>query len=205
MGRWSYSNRAEADGLKKIDVRFLKKLGYFKGWSSGTLTWTHGYSGSKSSISIQTSILEGDEYLRLTYTQTDRDTIEKTDFDYKVQLVTTPCNYGGKRYWFICPLVKSNRYCGRRVGVLYKAGNYFGCRHCYHLTYSSRKANRHYKLYHLFRILDIDMRVEKIRETMKKFFYAGKPTRKMRQIMKLDQGLEPYQKILLRNDKNGIL
>lgn len=42
-----------------------------------------------------------------------------------------PCNYGGRRPWFICG------NCGRRVAVLYGAGKYFACRHCYDLTYRS--------------------------------------------------------------------
>ena len=37
--------------------------------------------------------------------------------------------------WFVCPLVG----CGRRVGKLYlpPGGRYYGCRHCYRLTYES--------------------------------------------------------------------
>lgn len=205
MGRSSYSNKMEADGLKKIETSFLKKHGYFEGWRSGTLTWTHGYSESKSSISIQTSVTQGEGYMRLVYTQTDRETEEKKDFDYQVQLTTTLCKFGGQRYWFICPLIKKDRICGRRVGTLYKGGNYFGCRHCFELTYSSRKANRNYKYYYLFRLLDVDSKIEKIRETMKRSFYAGRPTKKLRRIMRLDRGLEPYQEILLRNEKQGIL
>jgi hypothetical protein len=139
------------------------------------------------------------------YTQTDRETEEKKDFDYQVQLTTTSCKFGGLRHWFICPLIKQGRSCGRRVGTLYKGGNYFGCRHCFELTYSSRKTNRNYKYYYLFRLLDVDSKIEKIKETMKRSFYAGRPTKKMRRIMRLDRSLEPYQEILLRNEKRGIL
>jgi hypothetical protein len=48
-------------------------------------------------------------------------------FDY------TPCNYGGRRTWFLCP------QCGRRVLILYGAGKRFLCRHCYGLTYSCQQ------------------------------------------------------------------
>jgi hypothetical protein len=48
----------------------------------------------------------------------------------------TPCNYGGHRTWFLCPR------CWKRVAVLYGAGKYFLCRHCYDLTYSSQQENR---------------------------------------------------------------
>jgi hypothetical protein len=205
MGRWSYSYKIEADGLKKINTRFLKKHGYFEGWRSGTITWTSGYSENKSSISIQVSILEGHGYMRLIYTQTDRESDEKKDFDYQVQLTTTPCEFGGKRYWFICPLTKNNRTCGRRVGTLYKAGDYFGCRHCYDLTYSSKKVNRAWKYGYLAKLLDIEDKISRTRETMKRAFYAGRPTRKLRRIMRLDRSAEPYQTILLNNEGRGIL
>ena len=48
----------------------------------------------------------------------------------------TPCNYGGNRTWFLCP------QCWQRVAVLYGAGKYFWCRHCYDLTYSSQQESR---------------------------------------------------------------
>jgi hypothetical protein len=50
--------------------------------------------------------------------------------DYKVRLVTTKPNYGGRRWWFICPLVRRpprrsealsavpDGTCFERVGVL---------------------------------------------------------------------------------------
>ena len=49
----------------------------------------------------------------------------------------TPCHYGGERRWFICPM----RGCGKRVAVLYGAGKYFACRHCYDLAYESQREN----------------------------------------------------------------
>ena len=50
------------------------------------------------------------------------------------------CNFGGYRWWFICPLVVNGNVCGRRVGALYLGGEeYFGCRHCYNLTYECQK------------------------------------------------------------------
>lgn len=58
---------------------------------------------------------------------------------YRVELTATPCNYGGVRLWFVCPLYIAGRACRRRVGRLYlpPGGRYFGCRHCYNLTYVS--------------------------------------------------------------------
>ena len=58
---------------------------------------------------------------------------------YRVELTATPCNYGGVRLWFVCPLYIAGRPCRRRVGKLYlpPGRRYFGCRHCYNLTYIS--------------------------------------------------------------------
>jgi len=59
-----------------------------------------------------------------------------------IEIVTTPCRYGGARAWFICPV------CGRRVGKVYlpctmyvngARATRFWCRHCYGLTYEQRR------------------------------------------------------------------
>jgi hypothetical protein len=66
---------------------------------------------------------------------------EWEDVEQPVYLTWTPCNLGGKRPWFVCPGVVSGRYCDRRVAILYSAGRYFLCRHCYDLTYRSKQAS----------------------------------------------------------------
>lgn len=205
MGRWSYSNKSEADSLKKVEIWWLKKYGYLDGWKSGSLVWTSGWDGSKSSIGITVSTYHEENYVRFYYTQTDRQDGTKKEFDYKVQLTTSPCNYGSRRYWFTCPLTKSGKYCGRRVGVLYKDGDYFGCRHCYDLTYSSKKENRGYKMYYLFRIMDVETKIEKLREKMKRSFYAGKPTKKFSRLLRMRHGIKPHISTLLENEKRGII
>lgn len=59
--------------------------------------------------------------------------------NYKIYLEKTPCNFGGYRWWFICGLMQNGRICGRRVAKIHLPPNqlYFGCRHCYNLTYKS--------------------------------------------------------------------
>ena len=67
----------------------------------------------------------------------------------EINLTTTDCNYGGFRYWFVCP------GCGLRVGTLYKKPLewLWRCRHCqelnYRLTYYHRlPQEKFYKLLH---------------------------------------------------------
>ena len=139
MGRQSYSNRTETYQVKQISIFFLRRQGFLnEGWRFGTVAWSRNGENT-GRITIQSCIKENEKYIRFIYTQTNNDTGENKDFDYKVQLTTTSCNYGGVRYWFVCSLTKNGNYCGRRVGVLYKSGDYFGCRHCYDLVYKSNR------------------------------------------------------------------
>nr|VFK54165.1 MAG: hypothetical protein BECKTUN1418D_GA0071000_10205 [Candidatus Kentron sp. TUN] len=56
------------------------------------------------------------------------------DIKYAVQLDWTPCNFGGKRAWFLCPAIG----CGKRVAILY-GDPIFACRHCYKLAYRCQR------------------------------------------------------------------
>lgn len=180
-------SKTEVEDVKKIEASFLRKHGYFKGWRNGTITWTSGWSGDKSSVGVEVSTLDGEDYLRIHYTQTEWRTGEKKDFDYKIPLTTTPCVYGGQRYWFICPWYKNGVYCGRRVAKLYKDGDYFACRHCYNLTYESRKLSGVAKSFG--RIISIP-EVEKAREEVRRMYYKGKPTKKYLRYLKLEEQSE---------------
>jgi hypothetical protein len=175
-----------ADDTKQISTIFLKKHGYFCGFKSGTITWTRSgmWGKHKSSVGIEVSTTGDDKYLRIYYTQTDRYTNEKKDFDYKIPLTTTPCRYGGVRYWFICPCCKDGVYCGRRVGHLYKEGDYFACRHCHNLTYESRNQSGIYRGF----VSEPD--VEDAWKAVKRTHYRGKPTRKYRCYMRLNERYE---------------
>ena len=150
MGRWSYSSRWMVDECKSISTKFLNEHHYFDGgvrW--GGMSWSRG-DEKTGSIGFVVSTVEGDEYIRFQYTQTDKDTGEKSELDYKARLTWMPCYFGGRRWWFICPLVVNGRVCNRRVGVLYLGeGKYFGCRHCYNLTYESSKESHKFDTFFL--------------------------------------------------------
>ena len=189
-------SKTEVEDVKKISTIFLKKHGYFCGYNSGTITWTHGWSDNKSSVGINVSTMNDENYLRIHYIQTDNFTGKKKDFDYRIPLTTTPCYYGGKRYWFICPWYKNGVYCGKRVGTLYKDGDYFACRHCYDLTYASRKENRNYKYFPIFHTLILSHKIEKLLYEIKRPYYAGKPTKKQRKLDKMNREIEYYSGLL---------
>lgn len=64
--------------------------------------------------------------------------------DYHIPLVSTRPNYGGLRWWFLCPggvALAASRRCWRRVRKLYlePGHKYFACRHCGDLSYASQR------------------------------------------------------------------
>lgn len=203
MGRYYWSKKEEADSLKKIEIWWLKRNGYLQPgcWQSGGIKWTHGWSDKESSVSFQTSTVPDNLYIRLIYTQTNQDR-DKKDFDYKAGITTTPCHYGGVRYWFICPLTVNGVYCGRRVGTLYKAGDYFGCRNCQRLTYDSRNETRSGKHYPLFYVLNGYQKANKLEEKIKRRYYNGKPTRKQRRLDNIYARMFPYASAIQQMEKD---
>jgi len=63
----------------------------------------------------------------------------------RIPLVTTRTQFGGRRWWFKCPLAVDGTPCHRRAGKLFlPAGERFwGCRECHGLAYrSSQEAHQ---------------------------------------------------------------
>lgn len=181
--------KQEAEWSNKLSTFWLKKHGYLDGGVRyGGIKWTYGMSGNESSIAftVTTNGSEGDNIknIKLKYTHTNRGTGEKEDMDYGIELATTFCNYGGKRYWFVCPLSKNGKYCGRRVGVLFSIGKWFGCRHCGEIAYAAQMKGGKYRGSSVS-CPDI----ERAEKEVKRYYYNGKPTRKYRRVIRLNEKL----------------
>jgi hypothetical protein len=95
-------SKSEADWCKKIEIwwllRDIKEKG---GYKHSTIRWTNA-----GEITAMVNIVEPDRYVQFKYALTPYNG-EKKSFDYKVQLITTACHLGGRRFWFICPLLKN--------------------------------------------------------------------------------------------------
>jgi hypothetical protein len=106
-------------------------------WCSGLWVWTDKSTGEQvASVSYESDTHnKQDSFLRIHYTLTK----EQKKIDYKIQLSRTQANYGGERFWFICPVT------GRRVSKLYlpSGGDIFASRHAYKLLYACQ--NEGYK------------------------------------------------------------
>jgi hypothetical protein len=61
--------------------------------------------------------------------------------EQRAPITWSPCNFGGRRPWFICSARTNGKYCGRHVAVLYLAGELFACRCCSGLAYASQQKN----------------------------------------------------------------
>lgn len=95
------------------------------------------------------------------------------------KLTRTPCNYGGWRYWLLCPT------CGRRCGKLYKPyyGWRYACRGCHDLTYTSAQEAHEYDrskgIGHLARNLDLFARAELVQRKIDRAHIGSKRWRRL--------------------------
>ena len=129
------------DGLK-LDLADCIRKGLIRAGSyvAGTIQWTLIRTGEeRANFSYVANLVDSaDAWVRLIYTSTTRANGAKLDNDYRVRLGTTRPNFGGLRWWFLCPIT------GRRVGVLYlpgKGGTVFASRQASGLAYRSQRAS----------------------------------------------------------------
>lgn len=187
MGWGTRVSKDVAEDYLKLSIFKMRQQGYLTKFYSGKVTWL--LDGQRSSVVANIEPLPGDDLqLRLIYTQTDRTTGHKQEFNYVVNLTSTPCNFGELRYWFVCPLSKNGIKCNRRVGVLYKGGDYFGCRHCYNLSYRSCNENPRFRGLP-WRDYSREDKIGELYKKMKLKYYADKPTKTYRRILQLEGSL----------------
>jgi hypothetical protein len=151
---WRGSKKATVDESLALSASSLvrKKALVAGARTSGTWGWSYPGEGVHATIGYDADASDPDNaWLRLHYRVNDE------PVDYKVRLVTTKPNYGGLRWWFICPLVRVDGGPPRRVGKLYlpSGAKYFGSREGYGLTYTSCQESG--KFNRLFRILAAEM------------------------------------------------
>ena len=194
MGRYYWNKKDTVEDYRSVSISFPKRYDYFCGYRSGRIVWKNCYDEEKGSIGIAVSTTDSEKYARFYYTVTDRSSGEETDYDYKVNLTTTPCNFGGVRYWFICPLSINSVYCGRRVATLYltPGAKYFGCRNCYDLSYESRNETRSGRVGVSGSVLKAERQIKELYSQIKRWTYKDKPTKKIRKLQVLKQRMDIY-------------
>lgn len=193
MGRYYYNARwSTSDYTKRLTIKVLKEHGLLDGWHNGhtaTLTWSNG-----SNIGIQTQIWDTTGMVRVYFSQTDRNTWEKKSFDYNIPLISTPCNYGWKRWWLVCPL-KENK-----CTILYLQNNgLFGSRKTLNLCYDGQKESKKYR--YLSYIMGMNQtKALVLRENMKYPYRNGKPTKKLERFFRLSEKWPTLDEVMLMKD-----
>ena len=126
--RWRSGAGYTTEDYRTFDVRRLQRDGLLKAGHAFSWQWLRN-GEEVASIRVETE--EG--RIILSYRHRSRGG-EWESMEYPVALDWTPCAYGGRRAWFICPA----RGCGKRVAILY-CGGVFACRRCYRLAYPRQR------------------------------------------------------------------
>ena len=112
----------------------VKEKGTVGSWTRGSLRWSYEGCEPHAKTGYEANLIDPNAaWVRLTYT------VNGTPMDYQIRLVTTQPTYGGRRWWFLCPLTRNDGGPPRRMAKLYlpPGGRYFGSREAYELTYTS--------------------------------------------------------------------
>lgn len=181
MSRYYYDKKNTVDDYKKFTISFLKKNWYLNPWinyKSGWMVWWRGETRTGDiSFIVEKDDVKQSWYVRVMFTQTDRDTQEKTSFDYQISIISTSCNYWGHRWWFLDPCSKENIRCN----ILYLQNNgYFTSRKTLNLTYDSRNEPKTWLWWSEMKILKAEALYDKIKYP----YRNGRPTRKMQRVIK---------------------
>lgn len=119
------------DSMLALDVRKINRAGLLT--PGRWCAWQWSING-ETSATIDLRIEADTVTLEYRSRSPGHNGGEWEPLNYAVRLAWTPCGYGGRRVWWVCPAVA----CGQRVAVLY-GGNVFACRRCHRLGYRSQR------------------------------------------------------------------
>lgn len=143
------SKKDTVEDCRTIDICYLARHGYIKNHRTNyaSLTWnnsvTHEFLWR---CDFYFDLTGWPKTVRLSYSVPRSYDGPFDKYEYTVQLTTTKPNFGGVRWWFVCPISG----CGRRAGKLYRPSysRYYGCRRCHDLTYTSCQESRKFDSLH---------------------------------------------------------
>lgn len=148
-GRAVVNRKRCVDQVQRLDTAALRGHGVFENAAAaGRIEFNCGPAEAGPGDFAFAVLPNGPWEAAMRLTHRVEEAPEGQTSHYLVRLTSTPCHFGGKRWWFVCPLVWDGRACNRRVRILYRpwGTRYFACRECHELTYESRQ--RHGMLDH---------------------------------------------------------
>lgn len=142
MGGWNSGRsggRPTVEQSLTVDLPLMMRRGWIAngGYGSGTLRWS--VNGQQTgSVGYTYSVLEGDlGWIELSFTWTPYFD-EPRQVTQRISLTCTRPNYGGRRWWMLCP------HTNRRVLKLYlpPGANWFLSREAWQLGYRSQRVTK---------------------------------------------------------------
>jgi hypothetical protein len=155
----------ESLGLKLSTLRIKK--GDFR--NDNNINWYEG-GVLKSRVKFDLNTLSKPYYVNLKYRY------QSEPLQTLLSLTTTPCNFGGERFWFLCP----HDSCNKRCSTLFLKDELFICRECSGYLYE-QQINPYYS-----RFLKQSKKADKLEKNIKRKFYNGKPTKKYAQFSEIE-------------------
>jgi|SRR5579862_1036368 len=130
--RWS--NKETTSDYSTLDVRQWHRAGLVAVGRS----FAHGVWN----VDVITAMKRGEPNMLCLHRTDDKNAHREA---VRIWIEWTPCNYGGKRPWLLCP-----EGCGNRVALLYYG--YYGdgpsCRYCRQLIYETQQETRKNRAMH---------------------------------------------------------
>lgn len=125
--------KGKVEDVRSIDANNFSRWRYFKqGLRYGNLRWLRA-ERETGSCWFHVKIDDMDDSIIFSYKYND-----KAHRDVKVNLSWYSPGFGGRRYFFVCPL------CGRRMRTLHFRFGEIACRLCHDLTYRSCNENHYF-------------------------------------------------------------
>jgi len=141
-GRYRTRNRASVEQALCLDIRRIRRDGFVRPGSlmAGVVTWSRG-GNPTGSIGLTVDLRDPENSVAVLDFAADGEPQNQ-----RIALMSKPCRYGGRRYYFWCP------HSWRRCEVLCCVGGVFASRQFHRLTYASqsespvdRAARAHWK------------------------------------------------------------
>jgi hypothetical protein len=129
--RWhAHNKKTTVEECLALRVSDLAKNGFLANYyATGRLEWHNG----AFIVTYALKTFAGQKFLNLNYSLgTDSNSREVS---VSVGILSTPCHYGGLRWWFCCPGEGCERTTARLYLPMEKPN--FACRTCHNLTYQS--------------------------------------------------------------------
>ena len=185
MGRRS-TGAITTRGAYRLELGFLLRKGFLQKGKAKSFTLTWSIRDRETGWMTCTSYwINNESYLMPRYTITDNRTGVKTNYSYKIKIVTIPSNLGrGEVPYLICP------ESGKRCRILYMAYNYpkFKARKAYQnrIYYESQLSSKYN--YANTRYWEIDEQMKTLQTQGRiNSIYKGKMTRRMARLKRLEE------------------